>query len=135
MRRWFTEIWQQETACMLETIYVTLANIVSIYRIDFNMVIKVADFGLAVNIGAKEYYRLTKHTDVKLPLMWMAPESLSDYMFSEMSDVVSHMHVIIMALHFAIWKCLSMPAMGGISLGLSKSTKLIHELLCTLYIS
>lgn len=54
------------------------------------MVIKVADFGLAVNIGVKEYYRLTKHVDVKLPLMWMAPESLSDYMFSEMSDVVSH---------------------------------------------
>ena len=54
------------------------------------MVIKVADFGLAVNIGAKDYYRLTKQTDnVKLPLMWMAPESLSDYVFSEMSDVVS----------------------------------------------
>ena len=59
------------------------------YRIDLNMVIKVADFGLAVNTGAKEYYRLTNQTDVKLPLMWMAPESLSDYMFSEMSDVVS----------------------------------------------
>ena len=53
------------------------------------MVIKVADFGLSVNVGAKEYYRLTKHTDIKLSLMWMAPESLSDYMFSEMSDVVS----------------------------------------------
>ena len=59
------------------------------YRIDLNMVIKVADFGLAVNTGAKEYYRLTNQTDIKLPLMWMAPESLSDYMFSEMSDVVS----------------------------------------------
>ena len=54
-----------------------------------NKVIKVADFGLAVNTGAKEYYRLTNQTDIKLPLMWMAPESLSDYIFSEMSDVVS----------------------------------------------
>ena len=53
------------------------------------MVIKVADFGLSVNIGAKEYYRLTRHVDVKLPVKWMAPESLADYMFSEMSDVVS----------------------------------------------
>ncbi len=53
-----------------------------------NMIIKVADFGLSVNIGAKEYYRLTKHVDVKLPVKWMAPESLADYMFSEMSDVV-----------------------------------------------
>jgi hypothetical protein len=52
------------------------------------MIIKVADFGLSVNIGAKEYYRLTKHVDVKLPVKWMAPESLADYMFSEMSDVV-----------------------------------------------
>ena len=53
------------------------------------MIIKIADFGLSVNIGAKEYYRLTKHVDVKLPVKWMAPESLADYMFSEMSDVVS----------------------------------------------
>ena len=53
------------------------------------MVIKVADFGLAVNVGNKEYYCLTKHTDIKFPLKWMAPESLSDYMFSKMSDVVS----------------------------------------------
>ena len=53
------------------------------------MVIKVADFGLSVHMGAKEYYRLTKHMNVKLPILWMAPESLTDYMFSEMSDVVS----------------------------------------------
>ena len=52
-----------------------------------NMIIKVADFGLSVNIGTKEYYRLTKH-DVKLPVKWMAPESLVDCVFSEMSDVV-----------------------------------------------
>ena len=58
-------------------------------RIDINMIIKIADFGLSVNIGAKEYYRLTKHMDVKLPVKWMAPESLADYVFSEMSDVVS----------------------------------------------
>ena len=54
------------------------------------MIIKVADFGLSVNIGAKEYYRLTSHDmDVKLPVKWMAPEGLTDYLFSEMSDVVS----------------------------------------------
>ena len=63
--------------------------LIHLCRIDLNMVIKVADFGLAVNTGAKEYYWLTKHDDVKLPLMWMAPESLSDYMFSEMSDIVN----------------------------------------------
>ena len=54
-----------------------------------NMVIKVADFGLAVNTGDKDYYRLTTNMGVKLPVMWMAPESLSNRVFSEMSDVVS----------------------------------------------
>ena len=58
------------------------------------MIVKVADFGLSVNIGAKEYYRLTKHVDVKLPVKWMAPESLADYMFSEMSDVVNDNRVL-----------------------------------------
>ena len=54
-----------------------------------NMIIKVADFGLSVNTGAKEYYRLAGDMGTKLPIKWMAPESLSDYMFSEKSDVVS----------------------------------------------
>ena len=54
-----------------------------------HMVIKVADFGLSVNTGAKEYYRLTGDMGIKLPIMWMAPESLSDCVFSEKSDVVS----------------------------------------------
>ena len=51
------------------------------------MVIKVGDFGLSVSTGAKDYYRLTD-MGIKLPVMWMAPESLSDYIFSEKSDVV-----------------------------------------------
>ena len=54
-----------------------------------HMVIKVADFGLSVNTGPKNYYRLTDMR-VKLPVMWMAPESLSSYVFSEKSDVVSY---------------------------------------------
>ena len=55
------------------------------------MVVKVADFGLSVNTGTKEYYRLVGDMamGVKLPVMWMAPESLSGNLFSEKSDVVS----------------------------------------------
>jgi serine/threonine protein kinase len=53
------------------------------------MVIKVADFGLAVNTGDKSYYRLTTNNNIKLPVMWMAPESLSTQTFSEKSDIVS----------------------------------------------
>ena len=57
-------------------------------RIDMNLVIKVADFGLSINTGTKEYYRSVNDMGIKLPFRWMAPECLTDYMFSESSDVV-----------------------------------------------
>ena len=54
-----------------------------------NMIIKVADFGLSVKTGTTDYCRLTGDMGTKLLVMWMAPESLSDCVFSEKSDVVS----------------------------------------------
>ena len=37
----------------------------------------------------KEYFREDKSSHIKLPLRWLAPESMDDYVFSEKSDVVS----------------------------------------------
>ena len=60
-------------------------------RIDLNFVIKVADFGLTERLGvAKDYIRQTQDSNIKLPLKWMAPESMNDRVFSEHSDVVSN---------------------------------------------
>ena len=64
-------------------------------RISINMIIKVADFGLSVDTGTKDYYRLAGGMGTKLPVKWMAPESLSDYIFSEKSDVVSESMTIV----------------------------------------
>ena len=58
-------------------------------RINSQFVIKITDFGLSEDIFVNNYYRQEADGDgVKLPVKWMAPESLSDGHFSEMSDVV-----------------------------------------------
>ena len=52
--------------------------------------IKVADFGLSESIDTtKEYFRQDHEAIVKLPIKWLAPESINDGVFSEKSDVVS----------------------------------------------
>ena len=59
------------------------------FRIDSGFVIKVADFGLSESIDSnKDYFRQGQDDTVKLPIKWLAPESINDGIFSEKTDVV-----------------------------------------------
>lgn len=49
--------------------------------------VKISNLGLARDIS-KENYRMNKKT--RLPIKWMAPESLNNFVFSEKSDVWSY---------------------------------------------
>ena len=50
--------------------------------------IKLADFGLARQIGEADYYRFSRGGLV--PVRWMSPESIADGIFTPMSDVWSY---------------------------------------------
>ena len=57
------------------------------YRLDKNLTVKVADFGLSRDVYITDYY-VMNHSN-PLPVKWLAPESLFDKVFSEKTDVVS----------------------------------------------
>ena len=73
---------------------IVMLHYIDTFRIDNNFVIKVADFGLTEDMYAKDYFRQIKPGEeggdqVKLPVRWMAVESLNDGVFTEKTDVVS----------------------------------------------
>ena len=70
--------------CILWTGLYTKVQYIS--RVDENLSIKVADFGLARDIYSTEYYRVEQHAT--LPVKWMPLESLMDGYFDEKTDVV-----------------------------------------------
>ena len=74
--------------CNLSNVCIVLLFLTIICRIDVNFAIKIADFGLTENVYVRNYFRLGAEASVKLPVKWMAPESLQDGVFSEKSDVV-----------------------------------------------
>ena len=52
----------------------------------------MADFGLSKNTYEKMYFRQDKSEGVKLPVKWLALESMDDAVFSEKTDVVRKGH-------------------------------------------
>ena len=74
------------------------------HRIDESWIIKVADFGLTKSVYEKRYFRQDKDESVKLPIKWLAVESIDDCIFTEKTDVVNgsynvFKHVKEMNLH------------------------------------
>ncbi|KAL2090927.1 hypothetical protein ACEWY4_013190 [Coilia grayii] len=57
--------------------------------LDESFTVKVADFGMARDVFDKEYYSIQDHKKAKLPVKWMALESLQTQKFSTKSDVWS----------------------------------------------
>lgn len=53
-----------------------------------NRIVKVGDFGLTRDIYANDYYR--RDTQGRLPVRWMAPESLNDNICTSASDAWSY---------------------------------------------
>ena len=77
--------------CMLQQHLCAIFQVgnIIICRLDAQFVIKIADFGLTEDMYARNYFRQGQGTAVKLPVKWMAPESLQDGIFSNKTDVVS----------------------------------------------
>jgi len=68
---------------------------INCHRMDANGAIKVGDFGFSEDISTSSYYRQKKSdTDVKLPVRWMAPESITVGIFTEKSDIVSAVNTL-----------------------------------------
>ena len=71
--------------------YTTNNNYILSDRISSSGIIKVADFGLTEDIYFTGYFRQMNNENipVKLPLKWMAIESIHDGLFNQKTDVVS----------------------------------------------
>jgi c-mer proto-oncogene tyrosine kinase len=56
--------------------------------LDDHLIVKVGDFGLARDVYSADYYRAGK--GARLPVKWMPPETLTDGISNEKSDVWSY---------------------------------------------
>lgn len=66
-------------------------------------VIKVADFGLTEDMYQNDYYRQISG-GIKLPIKWMALESIHNRHFSEKSDVVGNLHSLYVCNNYKLFK-------------------------------
>lgn len=77
--------WNQKQQCCYEATTLILCSTL-IYRVDADLQVKVADFGLTRDIYATDYYRQSHQG--RVPIKWMSLESLHDKISNEKTDVV-----------------------------------------------
>ena len=68
-------------------------NPLDICRIDGGGVIKVADFGLTEDTYCTNFFQQDKNvagSKERVPIRWMAPESIESNIFNESTDVVRY---------------------------------------------
>ena len=79
-------------------------------RIDWHGAIKVADFGLTEDMYGTNYFRRRKSetaSEEKVPIRWMAPESIENDIYNESTDVVStHAWIFASVYHVLTGDCL-----------------------------
>ena len=75
---WYTIL---QKAFNLSFMYIILSC-----RLDSHLSVLVGDFGLARDIYSADYYRAGE--GARLPVKWMSPESLTDNISTEKTDVV-----------------------------------------------
>ena len=90
----FIVTWQQGTACMALYSDLCFPKFIlkpNACRVDAEGVIKVADFGLTESIYSNNYFKRIRSEDSqeKVPIRWMAPESIESCLYTEVTDVVS----------------------------------------------
>ena len=58
--------------------------------------IKVADFGMTEDMYVRNYFRRDNSeggSEEKVPIRWMAPESIEEDIYNERTDIVRHAYV------------------------------------------
>ena len=81
-----------------------ILNFLNHCRIDRQGRIKVAYFGLSESIYNSIYLILKNLKEVKLPVKWTAPESISDGVYSEKTDMVA-IHIMYFSFYYSINYC------------------------------
>ena len=84
----------------------------------------MSDFGLSKSLYEKLYFRQDKCENVKLPIKWMAIESIEYGLFSEKSDIVSSLNYnTIIATHFSYLNLDSLECLSKIKI----TCKLVND--------